>query len=52
MTRSVLRVISGFGGTTSRANTAAFLTLVATSHPAAGRVLNVVDGDTELTSAL
>ena len=40
------------GGTTSRANTAALLALVATTQPAPGRVLNVVDGETPLREAL
>ena len=40
------------GGSTSRANTAALLALVATTHPTTGRVLNVVDGSTPLEAAL
>jgi len=40
------------GGTTSRANTAALLALLATTRPAPHRVLNVVDGDTPLVDAL
>jgi uncharacterized protein YbjT (DUF2867 family) len=40
------------GGTTSRANTAALLALLATTQPAPHRVLNVVDGDTPLIDAL
>lgn len=39
-------------GTTSRANTAALLALLATSHPRPGRVLNVIDGDTAVVDAL
>lgn len=39
-------------GTTSRANTAALLALLATSRPATHRVLNVIDGDTDLVEAL
>ena len=40
------------GGSTSRANTAAVLALLATTHPAPGRVLNLIDGDTPLEVAL
>jgi uncharacterized protein YbjT (DUF2867 family) len=40
------------GGTTSRANVAALLALLATSHLAPGRVLNVIDGDVPIADAL
>ena len=39
-------------GTTSRANTAALLALLATDRPAPWRVLNVIDGDDALEEAL
>jgi nucleoside-diphosphate-sugar epimerase len=49
------RVAIGAGisnGTTSRGNVAAALAFLATTAHAAQRVLNIVDGDTELVSAL
>jgi uncharacterized protein YbjT (DUF2867 family) len=39
-------------GTTSRGNVAALLALLVTDGPAPRRVLNVIDGDTELPSAI
>jgi len=49
---ALVTIAEDASGTTSRANVAALLALLSTSHPAPGRVLNVIDGDTPIELAI